>query len=106
MSNIKRLGLAVGLLVIGQSSFAANAQQLAGRCASCHGANGVSSNPAYPNLAGQKAPYLLKQMRVFNRRRNLRNDQREDTQQIIAQAFILARGHIDNALRPPAGENG
>ncbi len=65
MSNIKQVGLAVGLLVIGQSGFAANAQQLAGRCASCHGANGVSSNPANPNLAGQKAPYLLKQMREF-----------------------------------------
>jgi len=65
MNNIKRLGLAVGLMVIGQTVLAADAQQLAGRCVSCHGANGISTNPAYPNLAGQNAPYLLKQMRDF-----------------------------------------
>ena len=40
-------------------------KQLSGRCSSCHGQTGVSSNPLYPNLAGQKAPYLLKQMRDF-----------------------------------------
>jgi len=65
MHNIKRMGLLLGCLVIGQTSLAADGQQLAGRCASCHGANGVSTNPVYPNLAGQKAPYLLKQMRDF-----------------------------------------
>lgn len=27
-------------------------------CAACHGANGVSAIPIYPNLAGQKEAYL------------------------------------------------
>ena len=31
-------------------------------CAGCHGPMGVSSNPLWPNLAGQKEQYLIKQM--------------------------------------------
>jgi cytochrome c553 len=34
-------------------------------CAGCHGANGVSANPLWPNLAGQKDAYLVKQLKAF-----------------------------------------
>jgi len=34
-------------------------------CASCHGANGISTIPLYPNLAGQKAQYTVKQLKAF-----------------------------------------
>lgn len=34
-------------------------------CAACHGPEGKASVPIYPNLAGQNAPYLLKQMKAF-----------------------------------------
>lgn len=34
-------------------------------CAACHGQNGIGTSPLYPNLAGQKAPYLLKQLQAF-----------------------------------------
>lgn len=34
-------------------------------CAACHGASGVSMNPAWPNLAGQQDQYLIKQMKAF-----------------------------------------
>ncbi len=34
-------------------------------CAACHGANGISPNDLWPNLAGQKAGYLVKQMKAF-----------------------------------------
>ena len=34
-------------------------------CAGCHGANGVSTNPVWPSLAGQKEQYLAKQLRDF-----------------------------------------
>ena len=34
-------------------------------CAACHGAMGVSAVPMYPNLAGQKAAYLAKQLKDF-----------------------------------------
>lgn len=41
-------------------------------CAACHGVNGVSLVPMYPNLAGQKSAYLVKQMKDF--RAGTRND--------------------------------
>lgn len=34
-------------------------------CAACHGATGVSANPIWPNLAGQKEMYLAKQIKAF-----------------------------------------
>ncbi len=34
-------------------------------CAGCHGATGVSSNPMYPNLAGQQAAYLEKAIKDY-----------------------------------------
>jgi cytochrome c553 len=34
-------------------------------CVACHGANGISPNDIWPNLAGQKAGYLAKQIRAF-----------------------------------------
>jgi len=34
-------------------------------CAACHGQAGISNNPMWPNLAGQKDAYLAKQMRDF-----------------------------------------
>jgi len=34
-------------------------------CAGCHGDAGVSSNPMWPNLAGQKEGYLVKQLRAL-----------------------------------------
>ena len=37
----------------------------AATCAGCHGANGISAAPAYPNLAGQKEAYIVKQLKAF-----------------------------------------
>ena len=34
-------------------------------CASCHGARGVAPNSSWPNLAGQKHEYLVRQMLAF-----------------------------------------
>tara|TARA_R110001599_G_scaffold353859_1_gene600552 strand:+ start:52433 stop:52990 length:558 start_codon:yes stop_codon:yes gene_type:complete len=34
-------------------------------CVACHGQSGVSSNPDWPNLAGQHADYLAIQLRAF-----------------------------------------
>lgn len=36
-----------------------------GTCFACHGAKGISANPIWPNLAGQKAAYLVKQLKDF-----------------------------------------
>ena len=34
-------------------------------CSACHGPEGISMNPMWPNLAGQHAPYLVKQLKAF-----------------------------------------
>lgn len=34
-------------------------------CSACHGATGLNPNPLYPNLAGQKADYIAKQLADF-----------------------------------------
>lgn len=44
---------------------AAAGKAKSGTCAGCHGANGVSNNPLWPNLAGQKDAYLVKQLKAF-----------------------------------------
>ena len=40
-------------------------QEKATVCVACHGPNGVSINPVWPNLAGQHVRYLIKQLRNF-----------------------------------------
>jgi cytochrome c553 len=58
-------------LLLSVSAFSANAADAAAgkgkaaMCAACHGAAGISAIPMYPNLAGQKEAYLLKQMKAF-----------------------------------------
>lgn len=37
----------------------------AATCAACHGADGNSANPQWPSLAGQNAPYIVKQLKAF-----------------------------------------
>ncbi len=45
---------------------ARSAQQLATTtCATCHGAGGRSTSPAFPNLAAQISPYLQAQLKAF-----------------------------------------
>ncbi len=34
-------------------------------CVACHGARGLSANPLWPNLAGQKPDYISKQLNDF-----------------------------------------
>jgi cytochrome c553 len=47
-------------------------QKKSGPCAACHGANGVSPSPAFPNLAGQYPDYLESALKHYKsgRRKN------------------------------------
>ena len=55
------------ILMLGSTQLLAapSASMLADTCAGCHGAAGISNNPLWPNLAGQKDAYLVKQMKAF-----------------------------------------
>lgn len=61
-------GLALACASLGTVSLAqaagdaAAGKEKAAGCAACHGADGNSAAPTFPNLAGQGAKYLLKQM--------------------------------------------
>jgi cytochrome c553 len=48
-----------------QAADAAAGKAKAAVCGACHGPAGVSSIPIFPNLAGQKAAYLEKQLKAF-----------------------------------------
>ena len=47
-------------------------KKLSAPCAVCHGANGISPSPAFPNLAGQYADYIETALRHYQngRRKN------------------------------------
>jgi cytochrome c553 len=34
-------------------------------CAACHGPDGNSANPQWPSIAGQNAPYIVKQLQAY-----------------------------------------
>jgi cytochrome c553 len=66
----KQLLVLAGLLALSTATFAASGDAEAGRkksatCAACHGANGVSPSPDFPNLAGQYADYLQAALRHY-----------------------------------------
>jgi cytochrome c553 len=44
---------------------AASGQSKAAACGACHGANGISTNDAWPSLAGQKQAYLATQLKAY-----------------------------------------
>lgn len=53
------------LAVLGAGTAQAEAPAQAQACVACHGANGVSGNPEWPNLAGQHETYLAQQITAF-----------------------------------------
>jgi cytochrome c553 len=62
--------LALALFVLAFPAAAASGDAEAGRkksapCAACHGANGVSASPDFPNLAGQYPDYLESALRHY-----------------------------------------
>ena len=57
-------GLALSSPVLGDGS-AEEGQAKATPCVACHGVNGNSANPQWPSLAGQTAPYIIKQLKAF-----------------------------------------
>jgi cytochrome c553 len=75
MNNILKLTAALLLSTLASTSFAGDAaagKAKSATCAGCHGANGISNNPMWPNLAGQKQAYLASALQMYRdgRRKN------------------------------------
>ena len=88
--------LVVAAVIAGVGAFssvnaadAAAGKAKAAVCAACHGAAGVSPNPLWPNLAGQKDQYMIKQLKAF--RDGIRKDPL-----MSAQAAPLTDADIEN----------
>lgn len=82
-------GLTLGSFQIVMAGDAAAGKEKSTLCASCHGENGISPNDLWPNLAGQKAGYLVKQMKAF------RDGDRKDPM-MSPMAANLSDEDIDN----------
>ena len=68
MKKIKYLLVLLAVTSLSSIAYAGDAE--AGKaksalCAACHGPEGVSPNDLWPNLAGQKPGYLIKQLKMF-----------------------------------------
>ena len=74
----KYIGITTTVLILLCNQFVSAAgdiregQAKSGPCAACHGVSGNSATPVWPNLAGQHARYIEKQLRDFRdgKRRN------------------------------------
>jgi len=62
LASVAVLGLSSNVMAAGD---AAAGKAKAASCMGCHGAQGISNVPTYPNLAGQKAAYTAKQLKAF-----------------------------------------
>lgn len=58
-------------------------------CVGCHGMNGKSNNPMYPNLKGQQKMYLIKAIKAY------RDGKRQDPM-MSSFAKPLSDGDIDD----------
>ncbi len=58
-------GLLLALFIFPLQALPLAGQDKTAICAGCHGAQGISMNPDWPNLAGQHATYLAKQLRDY-----------------------------------------
>ncbi len=83
------LGAAMCVSPLANAADAAAGKAKAAVCAACHGASGISMIPLYPNLAGQKEQYLLKQMKDF------KSGKRPDPV-MKAQASLLSEADMAN----------
>jgi cytochrome c553 len=57
--------LALGVGVTHAAGDAKAGQTRAAICAACHGLDGNSNSPEWPNLAGQHTSYIVKQLKAF-----------------------------------------
>ncbi|MDH5425379.1 MAG: cytochrome c [Gammaproteobacteria bacterium] len=86
LASVAILGLSSNAIAAGD---VAAGKAKAATCMGCHGANGISSTPMFPNLAGQKAAYTAKQLKAF------KDGSRKDGT-MNAMAKPLSPADIDN----------
>lgn len=93
IKNSLQLSVAFGLALASGAAMAAGnieaGRAKAAMCMACHGAQGISPSPNYPNLAGQKEAYLVKALKEY------KDGQRKDAT-MRAMAAPLSNQDIQN----------
>lgn len=93
--KLNNLLLILGFAIIPSLSFA-DGKKISATCAACHGDKGISENPLWPNLAGQKKEYLIKQLKDF--KAGVRNDP-----VMSAQAKLLSDSDVEDVAKYYSG---
>ena len=70
-------------------------------CTACHGVNGNSSNPEWPNLAGQNAAYIREQLAMFKARKRVNEIMYPIIAQMTEQDFADLAAYF--SAQTPAG---
>lgn len=99
--KIAVLSITLGLVGVSGSALAGDAAKgkaSSAVCGACHGGNGISMIPMYPNLAGQKEQYLVLQMKAFR-------DGTRKNMVMAPMATNLSDAEIDNLSAYYAGLN-
>lgn len=78
-------------------------KQKAVTCVACHGADGNSNNPTWPNLAGQHAEYIRKQLEDF-RDGSRKNDQMSPFATALTDQDIADLAVYYASLEPRTGQ--
>ena len=89
ITGILLLGILLGFTGGAAAGDATAGKDKSAACTGCHGVNGISSNPMWPNLAGQQEGYLVKQLHAF------RDGVRDDAL-MSPMAKTLSDADIDN----------
>jgi cbb3-type cytochrome c oxidase subunit III len=81
---------------------------LSATCMACHGANGNSTNPEWPNLAGQNAAYIERQLHLFHDARRTGKMGDASASMMPAMATSLSNQNIEDVAayysqQTPAG---
>ncbi|WP_311790840.1 MULTISPECIES: cytochrome c [Pantoea] len=87
---LSALLLAAALPVMADGDVNAGAQKSVA-CTACHGAQGKSSVPLYPNLAGQNAAYLNHALQAYKK------GERSGGQAEVMKAFVAGLSDDDMA---------
>ena len=78
-------------------------KQKAVTCAICHGPDGNSNNPSWPNLAGQHAEYIKKQLQDYRTGRR-KNDQMAPLAMVLSDQDIADLAAYYAAQKPSTGQ--
>jgi cytochrome c553 len=97
--------ISVGLMSAAHAGDAVAGKTKAATCGACHGADGNSINPQWPNLAGQHAGYTAQQLKAF-KEGNRQNPSMAPMVANLTPEDMTALGEHFAAMQPKIGTIG